>query len=115
MGLLDWSEEESEPVREMEEKDMMDTVTSIQKPDKDAREKKCVPGRKRNTAGQMDPINKASEGGAKKQHKTEEVVKKKARSSDSTGRSAFSCLGEARSENGPKAVRKHQSAGRKKK
>merc|ERR1719357_1166530 len=98
----------------------MDQVTSIQKPeieelDKDALEKECVPGRKRNTAGQMDPINKASEGGAEKQHKTEEVVKKKARSSDSTGTSAFSCLREARSENGPKAARKHQSVGRKKK
>merc|ERR1719357_1064569 len=98
----------------------MDQVTSIQKPeieelDKDAQEKEGVPGRKRNTAGQMDPINKASEGGAEKQHKTEEVVKKKARSSDSTGRSAFSCLREARSENVSKAARKHQSVGRKKK
>merc|ERR1719167_1189210 len=96
---LGWSEEESEPVWEMEEKDMMDTVTSIQRPeieelDKDAREKECVPGRKRNTAGQMDPIT---------------------RSSDSTGRSAFSCLREARSENGPKAVRKPQNVSRKKK
>merc|ERR1719204_1997394 len=118
---LDWSEEESEPVREMEEKDMMDTVTSIQEPeieevDKYGREKECSSERKRNTAGQMDPINKASEGGAKKQHDTEEVVKKKARSSDSTGRSeAFSCLREARSENEPKAVRKPQNVSRKKK
>merc|ERR1719494_1689734 len=39
----------------------------------------------------------------------------KARSSDSTGTSAFSCLREARSENGPKAARKHQNVGRKKK
>ena len=48
---------------------------------------------------------------------TEEMVKKKkkARSSDSTGTSAFSCLREARIENGPKAVRKPQNVSRKKK
>ena len=99
---------------------MMDTVTSIQKPeieevDKDGREKECSSERKRNIAVQMDPINKASEGVAVKQHDTEDAVKKKARSSDSTRRSTFSCLREARSDNGPKAARKHQNVGRKKK
>merc|ERR1712013_581405 len=119
---LDWSEEESEPVREMWEKDMVDQVTSILRPeieevDRDDGEKERPSERKRNVAVQMDPINKASEGCTEKQHETEEMVKKKkkARSSDSTGRSAFSCLREARSENGPKAVRKPQNVSRKKK
>ena len=66
---------------------MVNQVTSVQKPeieelDKDGREKACPSERKRNNAVQMDPINTASKDGAEKQHKTEEVVKKKARSSD---------------------------------
>merc|ERR1712013_268488 len=117
---LDWSEEEFEAVGEKEQKDIADQVTNLRKPEiedlgKNAREKGRPLERKRDIAGQMDPIGKASECGAKKPHETEVVVKKKARSSDSTGRSAFSCLREARSENGPKAARKHQNVGRKKK
>jgi len=117
---LDWSEEESEAVGEKEKKDMTGQVTSLQKPefvelDKYAQEKKGPLERSRNIADQTDPINKASEVGAKKPHETEEVVKKKARSSGLSGGSTFSCLGEARSENGPKAAGNRQNVSKKKK
>merc|ERR1719209_2367940 len=119
---LDWSEEELEPVGEMEQEDMTDQVTNFPKPeieelDKSAREKERPLERTRNIAGQTDPINKASEVVAKKQHRTEEVVKKKARSSGLSGESTRSCLREARSENGPKtaAAGNRQNVSRKKK
>merc|ERR1719209_164701 len=117
---LDWSEEELEPVGEMEQEDMTDQVTNLRKPeteelDKNARNKKSPLERTRNIAGQTDPINKASEVVAKKQHRTEEVVKKKVRSSGLSGGSTLSCLREARSQNGPKASGNRQNVSRKKK
>merc|ERR1719317_958994 len=117
---LDWSEEEFEAVGEKEQKDIADQVTNLRKPeveelDKNAREKGRPLERKRDIAGQMDPIGKASESGAKKPHGTEEVIKKKVRSSGLSGGSSISCLREARSENGPKAAGNRQNVSRKKK